>query len=287
MARPKGSLNKATIAKLNGQLIPSIVPKVDTRSDADKLKDIIEAFTVYRRYAVAICEGVAPSLMVCGSAGTSKSYTMEGVLEAHKIKHPESKVSVVKGQILALDLYETAYKHRNPGDIIVLDDADAIWDNVTALNILKALLDSSKTRHVSWKTNHPRVTSGELPNEFIYEGSIVFLSNRNIRQSIDAGAVNAEHLNAVVDRTICLDLNLHTRQECNLWVNHLVKSQKIIQSMGLTEEQEQLALDWITANRDKLLSLSIRTARQLGTCMLMGMDTWESDAVHVLLRKGS
>src|ERR1019366_4838533 len=282
MGRPLGSKNRTMVKKL-ARIVPAAI---DNRTDAGIIIDVTEAFSIAKRMVFAACEGIVTSVIMTGAPGVGKSFCVEQVLEAHKLKNPDARCKVIHGNLLAMDLYHQASQYANKGDVLVIDDCDGIFDNIIALNILKALLDTSEHRVVSWLSNHVRVTSGDIPSEFIYNGSIIFLSNINMQYAIDNKMANHEHLMALRDRAICLDLSLHTRREIALWVGEVVRTNRILQGMGLTEQNEIDAIAWLNDNRDRLAALSIRTAKQIGTFMLMGMETWMADARHTLLRKG-
>lgn len=277
MGRPKGSKNKATVAKL--------APVVDTRTDAEIVDAIRDRFDVYHRMIVGTTEESVTALVVSGSAGVGKSYTAEWALDYAK-DTKGIRYKVVRGTISALDLYDLAYNMRESSNVIVLDDADRIFEDEEGLNILKSLLDTSVVRKVNWMTDHPRFKGEDaLPKEFEYRGAMIFLTNRNFQEYLDKGTGRfTDHMAALMSRSIYLDLKMHTRREVALWARHLVLRNKILQQIGLTVEQEKTVMEWLVRHQNDLREMSIRTALKLGRIFKMNPATWEKTASILLLR---
>jgi hypothetical protein len=291
MGRPRGAKNKATLAKLG--LDKAGKPVKDTRTDLDIVSTIVERFNVYYRMVKAAAQEAITALIVSGSAGVGKTYTAQWALN-HEKETKGTRFKLVNGNASAIGLYETAYRYRHSKDVIVLDDADRIFDDEESLNILKVLLDTSHERWVSWITDHA-MFKGEgddkLPREFVYNGSMIFLTNKDFQSYIDTGKGRyVEHMEALMSRSIYLDLKMHNRREVALWMKHIVLKNKILQAapIYLSADQEQEAVNWILKNRAEVRELSIRTALKLGKMMKMDRDDkteqWERMAEITLLR---
>ena len=283
MGRPRGSKNKKTLEREKMEK----KYQEDTRTDQEILDDIRNRFDIYHSMIKATGDGDAiTALIVSGSAGVGKSYTAEWALE-HMKKETGVRPKIVRGTISALDLYELAYKHRQSNDIIVLDDADRIFEDEEGLNILKCLLDTSIERKVNWMTDHPRFKGDDgLPKEFVYRGSMVFLTNKNFQEYIDLDKGKfVEHMKALMSRSIYLDLMMHSRRQVVIWTRHLVVRNGILRQIGLTAQQEQVCVDWLLTHRDDLRELSIRTAIKVGKLMKMEPGSWEKTAGILLLRE--
>ncbi len=83
---------------------------------------------------------------------------------------------IVRGSLSALHLYMLAYNYRKPGNVIVLDDADSIFNDEDALNILKALCDTSSSRKVSYMKEAPQLKEADIPQSFEFNGAMIFIS---------------------------------------------------------------------------------------------------------------
>ena len=77
----------------------------------------------------------------------------------------------------AIGLYQKLFKFSNPGNILVLDDCDSILFDDIALNILKAALDSSKKRYISWNTESRVLANEGVPDRFEFRGSVIMITN--------------------------------------------------------------------------------------------------------------
>ena len=49
-----------------------------------------------------------------------------------------------------------------------------------SLNILKAALDSSKKRYISWNTDSNMLGREGIPDRFEFKGSVIFITNINL-----------------------------------------------------------------------------------------------------------
>lgn len=251
-------------------------------TDEDLLKDVVRRFEVFGKIVNGCIEGDFNGLAVSGGPGIGKSHTAETLLEM-RAAVKGNKFTIQKGFITPVMLYMLLYQHREKGQVVVLDDADSIFSHEDGLNIVKGALDSGKFRRISWMSDSALLKNNDVPNSFNFEGSLVFLTNRNFEVEMALGSKMKEHYEAFLNRTIYLDLRLHTPRELGVWVKYLVVKAKILIDLGLTAEQETMVLKYIDTNKEKLRSLSIRTALQLGGFVKMGAD-WESMANMTLLR---
>jgi hypothetical protein len=58
----------------------------------------------------------------------------------------------LSGKASPIKIYETLFMYRD-GGLVVFDDLDSMWGNEDATNILKAALDTSPVREISWVSN--------------------------------------------------------------------------------------------------------------------------------------
>lgn len=292
MSRPVGSKNRKTLQRmglahlfpaLQAPMVPPVV--VDTRTNAEVLNTITTRFDVYHKMCVAATEDAITALIVSGAAGIGKSYTAEWALD-HAKATKGTRFKIIRGAINALDLYEQAFRYSSPSEVIVLDDADRIFEDVDGLNLLKCLLDTSIERKVNWMTDHNRFKGPDaLPKEFVYKGAMIFLTNKNFQEYVDANyGQNVEHMQALMSRSIYLDLKMHSRREVMVWTRHLVLHNQILQRIGCDAKQEVEAIEWLEKNLADLRELSIRTALKLGLFMKMNDTRWENVAEMTLLR---
>ena len=136
-----------------------------------------------------VVTGDATSLVITGDGGLGKSFTVFKTLseielrdgEGRSLGHLEEDVNyvVIKGFSTPKSLYRTLYEHREK--VIIFDDCDSVLKNDTAVNILKAALDTTSRRTVSWVTERSGGESEDsLPTKFDFIGRVIFISNRKL-----------------------------------------------------------------------------------------------------------
>jgi len=250
------------------------------RSDSDILTDLTERFRILSLLTKGAIAKNVRAVVVTGAPGVGKTYTIENILEHSGVHH-----EIVRGSLSAVNLYKLGCRNRRPGNVIVLDDADSIFNDEDALNLLKALCDTSSTRRVSWLKESLTLAEEDIPQTYEFNGAIIFISNLDFQTFVDEGKNKyAQHFEALMSRSLYLDLRLHNRNELGVWVNHIAKHGKIFEREEIDAPTGAAILRFIDTNRTKLRELSIRTL--LKTCQLAKTNPtdWERIA-KVLLTK--
>lgn len=250
------------------------------RTDAEILSDLKERFDILSLLTKGATAKNIRAMVVTGAPGVGKTYTVEQILEQSKVPH-----EIVRGSLSALNLYMLAYQYRKPGNVIVLDDADSIFNDEEALNILKALCDTSSTRKVSYMKEAQQLIAEDIPKSFEFHGAMIFISNLDFQTFVDEGRNKyAAHFEALMSRSLYLDLRLHNRDELGVWVNHIAESGRIFDRENVPASVRPVVLSFLSSNRDRLRELSIRTL--IKACQLAkdNPKNWESIA-RVLLTK--
>ena len=233
---------------------------------------IAERFDILDVLTEACTCGNARALIVSGPAGLGKSFTVEKRLadwDPNAINH-----TIVKGYVRATGLVKLLYQYREAGQVIVFDDADAIFFDDVSLNLLKAVCDTTERRTVSWLSEGSLIdeeTAVRIPRSFQFDGTIIFISNYDFDAMIDRGHKLAPHLAALVSRAHYIDLAMKSRRD------YLVRIRQVIEQglLGhLTYEQEAEVKQFIDKNADSLRELSLRMAIKLGHLAAQG-GNWE------------
>lgn len=130
---------------------------------------------------------------------------------------------VMKGYSSAAGLYEFLYTYRDK--IIIFDDCDSVLKDGTAVNLLKAALDTYDERWVTWNTSSAAVNRSSAPPAFLFTGSIIFISNMNIRKvdeavrtrchKVDVSMTNSQRIERMrhVVETVMPTVDLHMKNE--------------------------------------------------------------------------
>lgn len=259
----------------------------ETRSYDDIVKEAQARFELMHRLTHDACENACRALTISGGAGLGKSHDINAILQHHKEKNG-IEYTMVKAGISGIGLYMLGYRMQNPNNVILLDDADGIYEDSDALNVLKAMNDSSPERVVSWQKLTNALKSEDIPNTYVFKGAMIFITNVDMQRVIDTGKAKIhEHLKAIMDRSYYLDLKLHTPDELTAWVEYSTRKHGILKTLPvgpLTDKQVETALGWLKENRDDLRSVSIRTAMQIGETLKKHPDSWETDCRILLCR---
>jgi hypothetical protein len=154
-------------------------------SDEYDFGDPDTIFQDLKTYIDMIIDGTQPSLLITGSPGVGKTYTVLKQLSDAGLKKQEDFIHV-KGRSTAAGMFITLYE--NNGKVIVFDDCDSVFGNTDAVNILKGALDSYGEREISWLVGKPLKTAeGEkVPKNFVFTGKVIFISNLPQRKIDDA-----------------------------------------------------------------------------------------------------
>jgi len=234
--------------------------KPKPRSDAEVLADLKERFDMLGKLTHGSITNNIRSMVVTGAPGVGKTYTVENILESSD----SAKFEVVKGALSAVELFKLGYRMRSPGSVIVLDDADSIFTDEDALNILKALCDSSQIRRVSWLKDSHTLRQDDVPQAYDFHGSFIFISNLDFQHYVDMGGNKyVAHFEALMSRSLYLDLRLHDRQAISLWVEHVSKTGKMFAREGVSDKVGEEIIGFLKMNRDNLREFSLRTAMKL------------------------
>lgn len=261
-----------------------LASQVTDESPAERVARIGERFTVMYRLAQGSISGAVRSLIVSGAPGTGKSHTIESLL-ANAGDRDLIKYETVKGSISAVNLYKLLFRYSKSDQIVLLDDADSIFDDEDAMNIMKAALDTTAVRKISWLSESNALKAEDIPTSFVYEGSMIFITNKDFQGIVDFGKSRmAPHFAALMSRSIYLDLKLHTVDDLISWISHLVSKNHILVQRGLDRGQEAEAIQWLNDNVAEVRELSIRTLLKIADFMKTDPTNWETFAKVTLLR---
>jgi hypothetical protein len=280
----RGRPSKQAIAERLGLTVDGQTPTTsaviltDTRTDAEILAEMEKRFSMVAKLTHTVCSGVVRALAIAGAPGVGKSHTVHSILKSTGVRH-----AIVGGDISPLGLYKIAYDYRNPGDVLVFDDSDAIFTDPVSANILKHICDSSESRTVGWYKESRVLADDNIPNNFEFRGSVIFISNLDFEKIVQRGGAMAPHVDAIRDRALYVDLLLHDKKSIFVWIQHVARKSKIFHREGLTSEQGEDILQWIETNIDRIPRLSFRTINKAAQLYLtMGEVEW-TDAAEVSL----
>lgn len=292
--RPKGALNRKTML-LKGIQAPG---QKDERTDAEIVTAIQERFKSMERVVASAASGTGlRAMMVRGAPGVGKTFTLERRL-GELARDKGVKFRSVAGNITGVELFKLGYDYRDPGNVIILDDADSIFQDESALNVLKAMTDTKMVRMVSWLSGNPNLAkrdpdTGEyldddekVPPVYEYNGSICFITNLDFTAIAEANMGRlTEHIKALLSRAPYIDLHLNTLREVNAWIRYIAIEGDLFKNYGITDSAvRDMLLKWFDENIKYLRQLSIREMIKLIELYKAGKDTWQYDATLWLIR---
>lgn len=261
------------------------VNHVLVESDNQISERIAMRFAVMDMMANAAFEGNCRSLIIAGAPGVGKSFTI--LKRADKMD--ESRCSVLKGAISPTGLFKTLWKHRHPGHVIVFDDADDVFGNERSLNFLKAACDSSDERYITWASNAEMIDDegDAIPTTFEFEGSIIFISNKDFIGEIERETRSSVHFAAMISRSHFIDTGIKTNREYFIRIKQVVLGTDMLNDPNGTVEIDPCEiLQFIEENLDNLNELSLRMVKKLANLITIDRFEWRKLARVTCFKPG-
>ena len=233
-----------------------------------------DRFSFVEALSAMVATGKAPSAIITGEGGIGKTFTVTKTLrdlglvssndpEAENTA-PSKVFTMVKGYSTPMALYRTLYE--NSDRIVVFDDCDSIMKDPTAINLLKAALDSYSKRIVSWNSEQ---RGNDLPSSFQFHGGVIFISNHTL------GTLDQ----AIRTRALCVDLSMTADQK-------LERMEQIVASgdflSDAPDEHKADALAAIKENLALVRNLSLRTLVQVTKVRSTDRRDWKRLALYVM-----
>lgn len=220
-----------------------------------------------------------------------KSFGVEEVLSRDDLfdmmGQRKPKYEVVKGAMSAIGLYSKLYKYSDSKSVLVFDDCDSVLLDDVALNILKAALDTSKKRTISWNTDSRILRSEGIPDKFEFKGGAIFITNlkfENVRSK-----KLQDHLSALESRCHFIDLQMDTDREKCLRIKQIVFQPEsghegMLDAYEFEPEVKEEIVDYIMANREKMRELSLRTVLKVADLRKSFPDNWQAMSEVTVMR---
>jgi len=151
----------------------------------------------------------------------------------------------------------------------------------TSLNLLKAALDSGKKRKISWKSESRVLRQEGIPDDFEFKGSVIFITNLKFEKA--RGKI-ADHLGAIMSRCHYLDLTMDTMREKFLRCKQIV-GDGMLDEYGFDKKEQQMLLDYIYTNRNRLRELSLRMVTKIADLKKMNPAKWKAYVESTCMRR--
>lgn len=251
-------------------------------TESEMIERIRKRFRVMDIMGDGIISGNVRSLIISGAAGIGKTYSLNQKLSR---AHDDGAIeyNLINGKISAIGLYCQLWNARHDNSVLVIDDVD-VFSDMDTLNILKAALDTGETRKVCWSTASSYLDDMDIPREFEFEGVVVFITNVNIDKELSKETKLSPHINALVSRSVYLDLGVHSNAEIMTRVKDVVSNTSMLQDKGLNSAEVVEVLEWMQMNCDDLRNVSLRTALYIGDFVMTSQQEWKMLAETTMLR---
>jgi hypothetical protein len=275
---------KRRLAQATPQFRAPMIPvkKESVAEIRTKLSDRFEALEVMSE---ATGRGINRSLIVSGPAGLGKSFTVEQKMAM--LERQGYSVTYIKGYVRPLALYKLLYECRSSKSILVFDDSDSVFYDDVSMNLLKGACDSTERRVLHWLSKSLEKEEDEegesIPEKFEFQGSIIFITNYDFDNMIASGSKLAPHFEALVSRSMYLDLAMKTKMDYFVRIQQVVEG-GMLRDRGLNAAETTMLMEFIRNNLDGLRELSLRMVVKLSNLYKMDKSNWQKLAKQTCFR---
>jgi hypothetical protein len=283
MAKASAAVN---LLDFDQEAIKAREKAVAKESDESIISRIKERFEILEDMTKGVKKGDVRAMIVSGPPGVGKSFGVEAVLTKDdlfdKLGERKPKYEIVKGAMSAIGLYSKLYEYSKKGCVLVFDDCDSILLDDLSLNILKAALDSSKKRTISWNTDSRVLRHEGIPNSFEFCGSAIFITN--IKFEHVRSKKLRDHLDALESRCHYLDLTIDTNREKILRIKQIV-ADGMLDAYDLEQIAKDEVVQFIEVNADKMRELSLRMVIKIADLRASMPVKWKAVAAMTCMKR--
>jgi hypothetical protein len=254
--------------------------EVPSETEEEAMNRIAERFSILDEMSRACISGDIRAMIVAGPPGVGKSYGVETQMEKasmfDKIAGKKVRFNVVKGAMTALGLYAQLYKYSDSKNVLIFDDCDSVFADELALNILKAALDSGKTRKICWNSDSRLLRDEGIPNQFNFNGSAIFITNLKF-DNIKSKKLQ-DHLEALQSRCHFLDLTINSERDKMLRIKQVHRDADggLFKDYDFEESKTDEILAFMWENHGKLRELSLRMCLKIADLIKISPTNWKN-----------
>ena len=271
---------------LNGEQMVNNTVEFKTKAEVSKeteveaMDRIALRFGILDEMASACISGDIRAMIVSGPPGVGKSHGVEKQMEKasmfDRLADKKIRFNVVKGAMTALGLYAQLYKYSDKKNVLIFDDCDSVFADELALNILKAALDSGKTRKICWNSDSRLLRDEGIPNQFNFNGSAIFITNLKF-ENVKSKKLQ-DHLEALQSRCHFLDLTINSERDKILRIKQVHRDAEggLFKDYDFEENQATEILDFMWENHGKLRELSLRMCLKIADLVKISPTNWKN-----------
>jgi hypothetical protein len=153
------------------------------------------------------------------------------------------------------------------------------------LNLLKGALDSGKSRKISWLSESRVLKQEDIPNSFIFKGSVIFITNLKFDQVKSTRL--KDHLEALQSRCLYLDLTLDTMRDKVLRIKQIANQGEMFPDLGISDIGQDEIIDFLDANKNKFREMSLRMAIKVAQLYKSFPLNWQAMAKTTCMKAGA
>jgi hypothetical protein len=234
-------LIRENAATLLGQAIESGNEATETQAELHITTprwDVNTKFSFLSKLVNMVITEVNPSCVILGDGGLGKTFTVKQQLALAGLNEDDDYV-FISGTSTAAGLYRFLYE--NNGKLIVFDDCDAVLKEPTAVNVLKAALDSYAVRKIAWLST---MSLDGIPSTFEFNGRVIFISNLSMDKIPEP----------IVSRSLSIDLTMTGEEK-------ITRMQSLLPDLetDVELEKKEEVLELLKANQKSIRNLNLRT----------------------------
>lgn len=261
---------------------------VSTETDEEAMARIKSRFDILHQMTRAACEGNIRAMIVTGPAGVGKSFGVEAELERaalfDRVSGRRVKSEVIKGAATAIGLYQKLYQFSDKDNVLVFDDCDVLFYDDVCLNLLKAALDTSSRRRISWNAESNALKQAGVPDAFDFKGAIIFITNLRFNH-INSKRLK-DHLLALESRCHFLDLSMNTVRDKLLRIKQVAGDGELFSQYDFSEDQQQEIIDYLFEHAGALGErVDLRTALKVADLYKSFPTKWQEFAAELVMKK--
>ena len=260
-----------------------------TETEEQAMDRIAQRFGVLDEMSRACINGDIRAMIVSGPPGVGKSHgvltQMEKASLFDQIAGKRPRFEIVKGAMTALGLYSQLYKYSDRKNVLVFDDCDSVFMDDLALNILKAALDSGKTRRICWNSDSRLLREEGIPNTFNFNGSAIFITNLKFH-NLKSKKLQ-DHLEALQSRCHFLDLTIDSERDKMLRIKQVHRDADggMFKDYDFDTETENQILSFMWDNHTKLREVSLRMCLKIADLVKISPNNWKALCTSTCMKR--
>ena len=262
---------------------------IESETEEEAMQRIDETFLMLDKAVDGSAKNVIRGMVVVGPPGVGKSFGVKKQLEAanmfRTLKGLEPNFEFVTGGISTVGLYQKLYNFRNKDQVLVFDDCDkAVLFEEESITLMKGALQSDDHRRICWNKESRVLLQEGIPNQFDFNGSVIFLSNIDFDASIAKESRISAHLEAIMSRCHYMDLEIGNMRD-KLLVVKLRMNQGMLDAYEFDDKQLEDIWGFIKNNHEYLREVSLRMCKKIADLVKADPNGWYELAEATTLQR--